>query len=153
MDAVELLVKMMWWYGRGLPPRRLGFVVYDWGGFSAAPPGGMHALPTSIDANDVLAHADRGGNVFAAAWLWSKRLWSQPPMALWRLLPTPVPKRRILYFGEWNKMYVSRDGTLAVKWVSAECCTALLWSYPWAWIHSRRVFIVHVPVPAARGGL
>jgi len=150
MEAVELLVKMMWWYGRGLPPRRLGFVVYDWGGFSAAPPGGMRVLPAAIadSANDVLAHADENRNIFAAAWLWSK-----PPAALWRLLPVPVPKRRIIYFGEWNKMYVSHDETLAVKWVSTECCVALLWSYPWVWVHSRDVFRVPVPAPAARSKL
>jgi hypothetical protein len=150
MEAVELLVKMTWWYGRGLPPRRLGVVVYDWGGFSAAPPGGMRILPASVAeaAADVLAHADRSGNVFAAAWLWSK-----PPLTLWRILPTPVPKRRILYFGKWNKMYVSEGGTLAVKWASTECCTALLWSYPWTWVHSRRVFRMPVPAPAARARL
>jgi hypothetical protein len=151
MEAVELLVKMTWWYGRGLPPRRLGFVVYDWGGFSAAPPGGMRVLPASAAAAaaEVLAHADRSANIFAAAWLWSR-----PPPALWRLLPTPVPKRRILYFGgEWNKMYVSEGGTLAVKWASTDCCLALLWSYPWAWVHSRRVFRIPAPAPAARGRL
>jgi len=151
MEAVELLVKMTWWYGRGLPPRRLGFVVYDWGGFSAAPPGGMRVLPASVAeaAADILAHADGGGNVFAATWLWSK-----PPPALWRILPTPVPRRRVLYFGgEWNKMYVSEGGTLAVKWVSTDCCLALLWSYPWTWIVSRRVFRAPVPAPPARGRL
>jgi hypothetical protein len=150
MEAVELLIKMMWWYGRGLPPRRLGAVVYDWGGFSAAPPNSMRILPASTAeaAADVLTHADRSGNVFAAAWLWSK-----PPPALWRLIPTPVPKRRILYFGEWNKMYVSEGGTLAVKWASTECCAALLWSYPWTWVHSRRMFRVPVPAPVARGRL
>jgi hypothetical protein len=150
MESVELLIKMTWWYGRGLPPRRLGFILYDWGGFSAAPPGGMRILPHSIDgaANDVLAHADANGNTFAAAWLWAR-----PPMAVWRLFPVPVPKRRILYFAEWNKMYTSRDGTLAVKWASTECCVALLWSYPWAWVHSRVVFRMPVPAPAARSRL
>jgi len=150
METVELLIKMTWWYGRGLPPRRLGFVVYDWGGFSAALPGGMRVLPASVAeaVADVLAHADRGGNVFAAAWLWSK-----PPPALWRILPTPIPKRRIIYFGEWNKMYVSEGGTLAMKWVSTDCCLALLWSYPWTWVHSRRVFRAPVPAPAARARL
>ncbi len=150
MGAVELLIKMTWWYGRGLPPRRLGFVVYDWGGFSASPPGDMRVLPSSITevAKDVLAHADENKNVFAVAWLWSK-----PPMAMWRLLPTPIPKRRILYFGEWGRMYVSAEGTLAVKWVSTECCVALLWSYPWVWVHSRRVFRMPVPAPAARARL
>jgi hypothetical protein len=150
VEAVELLIKMTWWFGRGLPPRRLGFVVYDWGGFSAAPPGGMRILPASVAgaANDVLAHADRSGNVFATAWLWSK-----PPPSLWRLLPTPVPKRRILYFADWNKMYVSADGTLAVKWAATGCCVALLWSYPWAWVHSRGFFRMPVPAPAARGRL
>jgi hypothetical protein len=150
MEVVEALIKMMWWYGRGLPPRRLGFVVYDWGGFSAAPPGGMRIIPASVAeaAKDVLTHADRSGNAFAAAWLWSK-----PPLALWRLLPTPVPKRRILYFAEWNKMYVSGGETIAVKWASTECCTALLWSYPWAWVRSRRFFRIPVPAPAARGRL
>jgi len=150
MEVVELLIKMMWWYGRGLPPRRLGFVIYDWGGFSAAAPGQMRTLPSSVadDARDVLAHADSGGNAFAAAWLWSK-----PPPALWRLLPTPVPKRRVLYFAEWGKMYTSRDETLAVKWVSTKCCTALLWSYPWTWVHSRKFFRMAVPAPAARSRL
>ena len=150
MEAVETLIRMMWWYWRGLPPRRLGFIVYDWGGFSAAPPGGMRVLPAGVAdaAKDVLAHADRQGNIFAAAWLWSK-----PPPALWRLLPVPVLKRRILHFAEWNKMYVSRDETLAVKWVSMGCGVALLWSYPWTWIHSRHVFRVRVPAPAARARL
>jgi hypothetical protein len=148
MESVELLIKMTWWYGRGLPPRRLGFVVYDWGGFSAAPPGSVRVLPASVAGNDILAHADENKNILAAAWLWA-----EPPLSLWRLLPAPIPKRRILYFAEWDKMYVSRDGTLAVKWVSTECCTALLWSYPWTWIHSRRVFRVPVPAPAARARL
>ncbi len=147
---METLIKMMWWFGRGLPPRRLGVVVYDWGGFSASPPGGMRIVPSNIAdvATDVLAHASENRNVFAVAWLWS-----EPPLALWRLLPTPVPKRRILHFAEWNKMYVSNSGTLAVKWVSTECCAALLWSYPWAWVHSRRVFRLSAPAPAARGRL
>ena len=151
MEVVETLIKMVWWYGRGLPPRRLGFVVYDWGGFSASPPGGMRVLPSAAAeaANDVLSHADAAGNVFAAAWLWSK-----PPPALWRILPTPVLKRRILYFADWNKMYASKDGTLAVKWIDADgCCLALLWSYPWTWIHSRRIFRMPVPAPAARARL
>jgi hypothetical protein len=150
MEVVETLIKITWWYGRGLPPRRLGFVVYDWGGFSAAPPGGVRILPanTAEAAAEVLAHADRSGNVFAAAWLWAK-----PPPALWRILPTPVPRRRILYFGGWNRMYVSEDGTLAVKWAATKCCTALLWSYPWAWIVSRRMFRMPVPAPAARARL
>jgi hypothetical protein len=147
MEAVETLIKMMWWYGRGLPPRRLGFVVYDWGGFSAAPTGGMRVLPASVAeaAADVLAHADRSGNIFAAAWLWSK-----PPATLWRLLPTPVPKKRIIYFGEWNKMYVSAGGALAMKWIVNDCCVALLWSYPWTWIHSKTFF--RIPVPASVAG-
>ncbi len=142
-----MLIKMTWWYGRGLPPRRLGFVVYDWGGFSAAPPGGMRVIPSSIAeaAKDVLAHADENRNVFAAAWLWSK-----PPMTIWRLLPTPLPKRRIIYIGGWNKMYISAGGTLAVKWASTECCVALLWSYPWTWVHSRRFMRMSVPAAAAR---
>lgn len=150
MEVVELLIKMTWWYGRGLPPRRLGLVVYDWGGFSASPPGSMRVLPDAVGAaaNDVLAHADGNSNVFAATWLWTK-----PPPTLWRLLPTPIPKRRILYFADWNKMFVSKDGTLAVKWVSNECCVALLWSYPWTWIHSRRFFRMPVPTPAARARL
>jgi hypothetical protein len=150
MEAVELLVKMMWWYGRGLPPRRLGIVVYDWGGFSASAPGGMRVVPTSVAeaAKDVSTHAERNGNVFAAAWLWAK-----PPMALWRFLPTPVPKRRILYFAEWGKMYTSRDETLAVKWVSTKCCVALSWSYPWAWVHSKRFVQMRIPTPAAKGRL
>jgi hypothetical protein len=150
MEAVELLIKMMWWFGRGLPPRRLGAVVYDWGGFSAAAPGQMRIVPASVAeaARDVLAHADNNRNVFAAAWLWAK-----PPMALWRLLPAPLPKRGIIYFAEWGRMYVSRDGTLAVKWVSTECCAALLWSYPWAWVHSRRFLLMRMPTPAARGRL
>jgi hypothetical protein len=142
---------MMWWYGRGLPPRRLGAVVYDWGGFSASAPGQMRIFPANIAevAKDVLAHADSNRNVFAVAWLWSK-----PPMALWRLLPAPVPRRRVLYYtGEWNKMYVSASETLAVKWVSTECCVALLWSYPWTWIHSRRFLHIRVPAPAARARL
>jgi hypothetical protein len=150
MEVVETLIKMMWWYGRGLPPRRLGAVVYDWGGFSASPPGGMRVLPASLaeEVNDVLAHADSNDNVFAAAWLWSK-----PPPALWRLLPTPLPRRRILYFADWNKMYASKDNTLAVKWMRTECCLALLWSYPWTWVHRRRMFHMPVPAPAARGRL
>jgi len=148
MEALELLVKMMWWYGRGLPPRRLGSVVYDWGGYSASPPGGMRLLPASLEANDILAHADSNGNVFAAAWLWSR-----PPLALWRLLPTPLPKRRIIYFGGWNKMYVSEGNVFAVKWLEGECCWALLWSYPWTWMHSRRMFRLAAPAPAARGRL
>jgi hypothetical protein len=150
MEAVELLVKMMWWYGRGLPPRRLGAVVYDWGGFSASAPGGMRVVPASVAeaAKDVSTHVERSGNVFAAAWLWAK-----PPVALWRLFPTPLPRRKILYFADWNKMYVSSSETLAVKWVSADCCVALLWSYPWTWVHSRRFMRVHIPAPAARGRL
>ncbi len=150
MEVVELLVKMMWWFGRGLPPRRLGFVVYDWGGFSATPPGGMRVLPTGIAeaANDILSHADGNRNILATAWLWSK-----PPLSLWRLLPTPVPKRRILYFAEWGKMYVSKEETMAVKWVSAGCVVALLWSYPWTWVHSRHAFRVPVPAVAARSRL
>ena len=66
MEVVETLIKMMWWYGRGLPPRRLGIVVYDWGGFSAASPGQMRIVPASIadSAKDVLTHAERSGNVF-----------------------------------------------------------------------------------------
>jgi hypothetical protein len=150
MEVVETLIKMMWWYGRGLPPRRLGFIVYDWGGFSAALPGGLRVLPDSVAsaAKDVLAHADRSGNVFAAAWLWAK-----PPPTLWRLLPTPVPKRRILYFAGWDKMYVSKDGGLAVKWVATKCCVALLWSYPWMWVHSRSFMRMAVPAPAARARL
>jgi hypothetical protein len=110
----------------------------------------MRILPDSIAdaAVDVLAHADENGNTFAAAWLWGK-----PPLVLWRLLPTPLPKRRILYFAEWNKTYISKDGTLAVKWVSTDCCAALLWSYPWTWIASRRFVRVPVPAPAARAQL
>ena len=147
---METLIKMMWWYGRGLPPRRLGVVVYDWGGFSATAPGQMRIVPASVAevARDVMAHADRHNNVFAAAWLWSK-----PPLALWRFLPVPIPRRRILYFAEWNKMYMSKDETLAVKWVSNECCVALLWSYPWAWIRSIRVLRSPLPTPPARARL
>ena len=141
---------MMWWYGRGLPPRRLGVVIYEWGGFSAAPPGVTRSLPAGVAeaATDILAYTDSNKNVLAAAWLWSK-----PPPALWRLLPTPIPKRRMLYVGEWNKMYISDGGVLAVKWISTECCVALLWSYPWTWVHSRRVFRMPVPAPPARGRL
>jgi hypothetical protein len=150
MEVIATLIKMTWWYGRGLPPRRLGFVIYEWGGFSASPPRGMRALPENVvkNANDILAHAEENENILAAAWLWTK-----PPLALWRLLPVPVPKRRIIYFAEWNKMYVSRDGTLAVKWVSDNCCVALLWSYPWVWVRSRRFFRMLAPAPSARAKL
>ena len=145
-----MLIKMVWWHGRGLPPRRLGFVVYDWGGVSVAPPSSMRVLPAAVaeSAKEVLAHADENRNVFAAAWLWAK-----PPLTLWRLVPTPVPRRRIIYFADWDKIYVSADGTLAVKWAATKCCTALLWSYPWTWVHSRRFVRMAVPVPAARARL
>ncbi|MFZ8811340.1 MAG: hypothetical protein ACO2PN_24955 [Pyrobaculum sp.] len=150
MEVVETLIKMMWWYGRGLPPRRLGVVVYDWGGFSAAAPGQMRLVPADVSqaVADVAQHASTQSNVFAVAWLWSKS-----PPTLWRLLPTPVPKRRILYFADWNKTYVSEGEVLAVKWVLTDCCYALAWSYPWTWIVSRRVLRSPLPTPPARARL
>jgi len=150
VEVVETLIKVMWWYGRGLPPRRLGVVVYDWGGYSAAAPGQMRLMPADAAQKvaDVALHASAQNNVFAASWLWAK-----PPLTLWRILPTPIPKRRIIYFADWDKMYVSEGGVFAVKWVRSDCCYALAWSYPWTWIHSRRIFRMPVPAPAARARL
>jgi hypothetical protein len=150
MEVVETLVKMMWWYGRGLPPRRLGVVVYDWGGFSAAAPGQMRLVPADMAqaVAEVALHASMQNNIFAVTWLWSK-----PPLTLWRLLPTPIPKRRILYLGKWDKMYVSERDVFAVKWVKTSCCYALAWSYPWTWIISRRMLRAPLPTPPARAKL
>lgn len=147
---METLIKMMWWYGRGLPPKRLGVVVYDWGGYSAAAPGQMRLMPADAAhaVADVAQHASAQSNVFAVSWLWTK-----PPLALWRLLPTPAPKRRILHFAEWNRMYVSEGGVFAVKWVKTGCCHALAWSYPWTWVVSRRVMRAPLPTPPARARL
>lgn len=135
IDQVDLLKFAA--YAVGLPPRRFGWVVYDYGGVASLPGPQWPAVVAPDVKNDlleaVLAHAKKMRNAVLIVWLYEK------PLALWRFLPPPWLKRRIIIVDEWGKYRESKDKVFAVAWISTACCRAFAWSYPYVALKARRM--------------
>ncbi len=114
----------------GMPPRKFGWLIYEYGGVASLPATSWPAVAASDVRSDlldaVLAHAKKMRNALLIAWLYEK-----PMVTLWRLLPPPRIKRRIIILDEWNKYRESRDKVFAVAWIKTDCCRAFAWSYPY----------------------
>jgi len=134
MDQVDLL-KFADWAARGIPPRRFGYVLYDYGGVvslaDASHPAFVDVALRSELFDAVLAHARRRRNAFLAAWL------SHMPTALWRFIPPPRVKRRIIIIDRYNSYRESKNGEFAVAWIETPCCRGFAWSYPYAFVTSK----------------
>jgi hypothetical protein len=146
MDPVTLLKFFAWHARRLYPPRRFLYAVYDYGGVYISPSGAyagfMHESLIK-EARDVIEHARRRNNMLAAAWL-SKHV--QPPLALWRLMPPPAVKRRILIFRQWNVTEVTEDGSIAVRWVDAPCISGFAWSVPYVEVKRKDLFALNLVI-------
>jgi hypothetical protein len=115
----------------GIPPRKFGWIVYDYGGLASLPSAAWPAVVSPHIKGEltdaVLAHAKRRRNAVLIAWLSAL-----PALALWRWLPPPKLKSRIIIIDDWGRYRESRDGVFAVAWIKTDCCAALAWSYPYA---------------------
>ncbi|MFZ8808809.1 MAG: hypothetical protein ACO2PN_12000 [Pyrobaculum sp.] len=135
IDQIDLLKFAA--YAVGMPPQRFGWAVYDYGGVASIPNAGWPAVVVPDIRNDlldaVLAHARKMRNAVLVAWLYEK------PLALWRLLPPPRIRRRIIIIDEWGQYRESKDKVFAVAWIKSGCCCALAWSYPYAALKARRM--------------
>jgi hypothetical protein len=113
----------------GIPPKRFGWVVYEYGGVASLPGAQWPAVVSPDVRGDlldaVMAHARERRNAVLVAWLY------ELPMAIWRLLPPPKIKRRIIIIDDWKKYRESKDRVFAVAWIQTECCHAFAWSYPY----------------------
>jgi len=134
MDQVDLL-KFAAWAVRGIPPRRFGYVVFDYGGAASLPDASQAVFADASLRGDlfdaVLSHARRRRNALLAAWL------SHMPLALWRLLPPPRVRRKIIVIDRFNSYRESKSGETAVAWIETPCCRGFAWSYPYAFAASR----------------
>jgi hypothetical protein len=135
IDQIDLLKFAA--YAVGFPPRRFGWFVYDYGGVASLPSVQWPAVVAPEVKTElleaVLAHARRMRNAVLVAWLYEK------PLALWRLLPPPRIKRRIIIFDEWKQYRESRNRIFAVAWIETDCCRALAWSYPYIVLKTRKM--------------
>jgi hypothetical protein len=135
IDQVDLLKFAA--YAVGMPPRRFGWFVYDYGGVASLPGPQWPAVVASDVKSDlletVLAHAKKMRNAVLVAWL------HELPMALWRFLPPPRIKRRIIVFDEWGQYRESRDKVFAVAWIKTDCCRGFAWSYPYVALKIKRM--------------
>jgi len=127
IDQIDLLKFAA--YTAGIPPRRFGWIVYDYGGVASLPGPQWPAVVASDIRGDlldaVLAHARAMRNAVLVAWLY------ELPLALWRLFPPPRIKRRIIIFDDWGQYRESKDKVFAVAWIKTDCCFAFAWSYPY----------------------
>jgi hypothetical protein len=135
IDQVDLLKFAA--YAAGMPPKRFGWWVYDYGG-AASLPGARYPAVAAPDIKTdlldaVLAHAKERRNAVLIAWLHEK------PLALWRFLPPPRIRRRIIIIDEWNKYGESKDKVFAVAWIKTDCCRAFAWSYPYVVLKLKRM--------------
>jgi hypothetical protein len=134
-DQVDLLKFAT--YTVGMPPRRFGWFVFDYGGVASLPSASWPAVVASDIRTDlleaVLAHARKMRNAVLVAWLY------ELPTALWRLLPPPRIRRRIIIFDGWGQYRESRDKVFAVAWIKAGCCRAFAWSYPYVALKERKM--------------
>jgi hypothetical protein len=73
-----------------------------------------------------MAHAKKRRNAVLIAWLSEL-----PTFALWRWLPAPRIKSRIIIIDDWGRYRESKDNVFAVAWIKNDCCTAFAWSYPY----------------------
>jgi hypothetical protein len=128
IDQVDLLKFAT--YVVGMPPRRFGWFVYEYGGVASLPSAHWPAVVAPDIHSDlletVLAHAKKMRNAVLIAWLY------ELPLAVWRFLPPPRIKRRIIIFDEWGQYRESQDKVFAVAWIRTDCCYSLAWSYPYA---------------------
>jgi hypothetical protein len=135
IDQVDLLKFVN--YVVGMPPRRFGWFVYEYGGVASLPSASWPAVVASDIRTDlletVLAHARRMRNAVLIAWLY------ELPVALWRLLPPPRIRRRIIIIDEWGQYRESRDKVFAMAWIKTDCCRAFAWSYPYVALKERRM--------------
>jgi hypothetical protein len=135
MDQIDLLKFAA--HTVGMPPRRFGWIVYDYGGVASLPSAQWPAVVAPDVRGDlldaVLAHARAMRNAVLIAWL------HELPTALWRLLPPPRIKRRIIITDEWGNYRESRDRVFAVAWIRTECCHAFAWSYPYVALKTRKM--------------
>jgi len=126
IDQVDLLKFAA--YAAGIPPRRFGWVVYEYGGLASLPGAQWPAVAAPDVAGDlldaVLAHAKKMRNAVLIAWL------HELPLALWRFLPPPRIKRKIIIIDDWGQYRESRDKVFAVAWIETDCCRAFAWSHP-----------------------
>jgi hypothetical protein len=135
IDQIDLLKFAA--YTAGIPPRRFGWAVYDYGGVASLPSAQWPAVVAPEVKGDlldaVLAHAKARRNAVLVTWLREK------PLALWRLLPPPRIKRRIIILDEWGQYRESKNHVFAVAWIKADCCYGFAWSYPYATLKVRRM--------------
>ena len=124
-------------YVAGIPPRRFGWWVYEYGGVASLPGAGWPAVVATDVRGDlldaVLAHARAMRNAVLIAWLY------ELPLALWRIMPPPNLKRRIIVIDEWGQYRESRDRVFAVAWIKSGCCRAVAWSHPYVVLKERRM--------------
>ena len=135
IDQIDLLKFAA--YAAGFPPRRFGWFLYDYGGAASLPSAQWPAVLSSDIRTDlldaVMAHARKMRNAVLVAWLYEK------PLALWRLLPPPRIKRRIIIIDSWKQYKESKDRVFAVAWIETDCCHAFAWSYPYAALKTRKM--------------
>jgi|ADKH01.1.fsa_nt_gi hypothetical protein len=135
IDQIDLLRFAA--YTAGIPPRRFGWWIYEYGGVASLPAAGWAAVVAPDVKSDlleaVLAHAKAMRNAVLVAWLY------ELPLALWRIMPPPKIKRRVIVFDDWGQYRESKDRVFAVAWIKTDCCRGLAWSYPYIVLKQKKM--------------
>jgi hypothetical protein len=127
IDQIDLLKFVA--HVAGIPPRKFGWLIYEYGGIASLPSAQWPAVVAPDVKGDlldaVLTHAKNRRNAVLIAWLY------ELPMAIWRIMPAPNIKRKIIITDDWGQYRESKDRVFAVAWIKTECCHAFAWSYPY----------------------